>query len=449
MMVINAEPGQLPDPAAILLARWAWRYRSELAPPSRPGRAGGAGWQAHRAVPAWWPLILTCSAAAAGSPRRSARGSDCPRSPSGSTRPAPRVAAGGWLAAATAARPVHAAAAASPGHRRARARGAVVGAPTPAREGPRGAHARRVAGHLPGHRPARLAGHVRDRGPVGLAGTAPAGPRADHRRRDRADTRDRIGARHLPRRGARLPDPRRQGQPVRAAGARQPTRTPRRSPGPDRPPRPSPSRSTSGRSRTPNRAACCSCAGTRCSPAPPGRARAAASTCSWPPWPPAATWSSGPSTSRRAWNWPLGIVHRPARHHPRGSRRAARRRGRDPAGPRRSSWPPPAAASGNRPPSMPALVIIIDEYAELADEAPTRWRHRLHRPPGPRGRGDPGRRDPAADPEGHGTGRGPLADGHADLLPRPRTPRRRPGPRDRACSPPDGTPTRSTRPASS
>ena len=92
------------------------------------------------------------------------------------------------------------------------------------------------------------------------------------------------------------------------------------------------------------------------------------------------------------------------------------------------------AATGQRvwepSPDMPALVIIVDEYAELADEAPDgHERHRLHRPARPRGRGNPRRRDPAADPEGHGAGRGPLADGHPDLLPRPRAQRRRPGPR--------------------
>jgi S-DNA-T family DNA segregation ATPase FtsK/SpoIIIE len=46
-------------------------------------------------------------------------------------------------------------------------------------------------------------------------------------------------------------------------------------------------------------------------------------------------------------------------------------------------------------------------------------RNRLHRPPRPRRRGDPHRRNPAADTEGHGTGRGAVADGHADLLSRP------------------------------
>ena len=56
-------------------------------------------------------------------------------------------------------------------------------------------------------------------------------------------------------------------------------------------------------------------------------------------------------------------------------------------------------------------------------------RRRLDRPARPGRRRHPDRRDPAADAEGHGPGRAALADGRADLLPRPRTQRRRPHPR--------------------
>ena len=81
-------------------------------------------------------------------------------------------------------------------------------------------------------------------------------------------------------------------------------------------------------------------------------------------------------------------------------------------------------------PHMPALVIIVDEYAELADEAPDAMSDtdsiaRL-------GRAVAVTLVAATQrptPEGDGAGRGPLADGHAHLLPRPRAQRRRPGPR--------------------
>ena len=65
----------------------------------------------------------------------------------------------------------------------------------------------------------------------------------------------------------------------------------------------------------------------------------------------------------------MASMHRQARHHSRASDRATPRRGRDSGG--RAEF---LAAHGRRTwepsPEMPALVIIIDEYAELAEEAP-------------------------------------------------------------------------------
>ena len=92
------------------------------------------------------------------------------------------------------------------------------------------------------------------------------------------------------------------------------------------------------------------------------------------------------------------------------------------------------AATGRRvwepSPDMPALVIIIDEYAELAESAPEATGDADSiAPPWPRRRGHADRRHPAADAEGDGAGRAAVADGRADLLPRPRTPGRRPHPR--------------------
>ena len=121
-----------PVPAGVLLARLAWRYRSEIAPATTAGavlarrlvaprtgtRTGGRGCSPS---PTWPRSRWSCSA----------RASDWPGSPSASTRPAAVLAAGGWLAVAGAARPVHLADAASPRHRRAPARGPVVGAPAP------------------------------------------------------------------------------------------------------------------------------------------------------------------------------------------------------------------------------------------------------------------------------------------------------------------------------
>jgi hypothetical protein len=76
--------------------------------------------------------------------------------------------------------------------------------------------------------------------------------------------------------------------------------------------------------------------------------------------------------------------------------------------------------------TMPALVIIIiDEYAELAEQVPAALRDAdTHRPAWPRPRRDPRGRHPAANPEGHGPGRGALPDEHAHRVPRARATRR-------------------------
>jgi hypothetical protein len=58
MMVINADPGPFPAPAGIMLARWAWRYRSELAPVAVVAALAGAGWWAHARFPHGWGLVL-------------------------------------------------------------------------------------------------------------------------------------------------------------------------------------------------------------------------------------------------------------------------------------------------------------------------------------------------------------------------------------------------------
>ena len=64
IMVINAD-GQYPTPAVVVLARGAWRYRSELAPVFTASAILGAGWWLHAAHPHWWPYLLAGSAVTA------------------------------------------------------------------------------------------------------------------------------------------------------------------------------------------------------------------------------------------------------------------------------------------------------------------------------------------------------------------------------------------------
>jgi FtsK/SpoIIIE family len=54
-----------PVPIALLLARLAWRYRSEIAPAATAGAALGAGWWLHATYPGWWALLLASSDLAA------------------------------------------------------------------------------------------------------------------------------------------------------------------------------------------------------------------------------------------------------------------------------------------------------------------------------------------------------------------------------------------------
>ena len=56
MMMINAgEP--FPETVGVLLARWAWRYRSELAPLGVTAAMVAAAWWLHHTRPHWWPFL--------------------------------------------------------------------------------------------------------------------------------------------------------------------------------------------------------------------------------------------------------------------------------------------------------------------------------------------------------------------------------------------------------
>ena len=105
MIFINAGD-RLPDLAAVVLARWAWRYRSELAPLTLAAMTVLAAWCCTSPTRTGGPPSPRATVAAAAVRRhRRAHGSAWPPAPSASTRRRHRGGTGGWLAAATAAGP--------------------------------------------------------------------------------------------------------------------------------------------------------------------------------------------------------------------------------------------------------------------------------------------------------------------------------------------------------
>ena len=61
MIVMNSEDG-LPDLVAVMLARWAWRYRSELTPLYAAGTVLGVASWLHAGHRHWWVLVPAIAA---------------------------------------------------------------------------------------------------------------------------------------------------------------------------------------------------------------------------------------------------------------------------------------------------------------------------------------------------------------------------------------------------
>ena len=156
MMFINSDSSQFPAPVGMILARFAWRYRSELTPLGIAAMTLVAACWTHAMLAKWWALILVGSTVAAGTDRN--------------LRPEVRTRAyrrtrlrgdgnlHGWRLArlGDSAGTVHATAPASPGDRHDGSGRAMVGAPAPAREGSRRTQARGMAGRRPSNRPHRF-----------------------------------------------------------------------------------------------------------------------------------------------------------------------------------------------------------------------------------------------------------------------------------------------------
>lgn len=103
MMIISND--QFPTPLGIILARAAWRYRSELAPLYLALTVVVAGWWAHAAYPHRWAVAATLAAtlavALAGLGKRIGLATLTERLYAATVV----LAAGGWIAAAQALGP--------------------------------------------------------------------------------------------------------------------------------------------------------------------------------------------------------------------------------------------------------------------------------------------------------------------------------------------------------
>jgi hypothetical protein len=64
MVVMNTEDG-FPDLAIVIIARWAWRYRSELAPTGLAAVVALTGWTLNATHRHAWPIIAALTATTA------------------------------------------------------------------------------------------------------------------------------------------------------------------------------------------------------------------------------------------------------------------------------------------------------------------------------------------------------------------------------------------------
>jgi S-DNA-T family DNA segregation ATPase FtsK/SpoIIIE len=87
-----------PGPAGVIVARWAWRYRSEIAPAATACAVLGAGWWLHETHRHWWPSLLTVSDLAAFAVVLLGARIGLPRLAERVYAAAVTLAAGGWLA---------------------------------------------------------------------------------------------------------------------------------------------------------------------------------------------------------------------------------------------------------------------------------------------------------------------------------------------------------------
>jgi hypothetical protein len=65
-MIVMSPGDRLPEIAVVLMGRWLWRYRSELAPPAATLITALAGWVMHATHPHAWPIVAVATLAIGG-----------------------------------------------------------------------------------------------------------------------------------------------------------------------------------------------------------------------------------------------------------------------------------------------------------------------------------------------------------------------------------------------
>jgi FtsK/SpoIIIE family len=98
MMVVTSDD-QMPQTVGVVVLRWAWRYRSELTPAYLAGVIAGAGWWLHAAHPQWWGFILGGATVAASALAVLGARIGLPELIERLYVAAATLAAGGWIAA--------------------------------------------------------------------------------------------------------------------------------------------------------------------------------------------------------------------------------------------------------------------------------------------------------------------------------------------------------------
>jgi hypothetical protein len=106
-MIFMGSGDQLPEIAAVVIARWVWRYRSELAPLTAAVTMMLAAWALHVTHPRWWLTIAILTAVTSACLGTLGRHLGLPTRAERLYAAITAAIIGGWLAAGTEVSPWH------------------------------------------------------------------------------------------------------------------------------------------------------------------------------------------------------------------------------------------------------------------------------------------------------------------------------------------------------